>query len=115
LSLYDSTVQVDLDRHLCHPRLNAFVDANSNLFLLKVRDVSALGGFYNNIYFSRPEDIELDAPELKIEKNRLVLKMELPEAGFYVTAMQIVPRPSHAFRREMKKMLRPQYQAPELG
>jgi len=114
LSLSDATVNIKLDKHLCHPRLTSFVDANSNTFVLKANDISPMVSFNNRIFFSRPADIEIGEPELWTENNRLYMKMTIPESGYYIVGLQIVPRKISAYSELIKK-IRKKHQKPEAG
>ncbi len=115
LSLHDATLRVALDKHLCHPRVESFVCANENLLVISVRDVSPIVAYRTRIDLSRPEDVELDSPRLSMERERLILRMQMPEGLSYVVALQIVPRPSRAYREDILPRLRPQHRAPVTG
>ena len=115
MSLHDATLRVDLDKHLCHSRVESFMHATEDVLVINVRDVSPLAPFMTKMYFSRPYDIELDEPKLSCEKERIILKMSVPQCGDYVAAIQVVPRKSNAYRAEAEKLLRPKYMPPELG
>lgn len=116
LGLYDATVQVALDKHLYHPRVTSFVRADEDMLVIRVRDVSPMVNPVTTIHFSRPEDIQLATPELAVEQGRLMLAMpEMPEAYPYVTGIQVIPRPSKAYRDTLLPKIREKYRAPELG
>jgi hypothetical protein len=115
LCLYDATVRIELDKHLCHPRVESYVKADENLLVIHVRDVSPLVANTTRLFFSRPEDIELDQSELEIVDDIILMRMNMPEAGWYASGIRVIPRPSSAFREDVLPRIRPQYHPPEIG
>ena len=115
LSLCDGTVNIKLDKHLCHPRLNSFIDANSNTFVFRAREISSIVSFNNRIFFSRPEDIAIGLPELWSDNDRLFMKMMIPESGYYIVGLQVIPRKTTAFRKLIKTKIREKCHPPETG
>jgi hypothetical protein len=92
LCLYDGTLRVDVDKHLCHPGVESFVRADEDMLVIRVSNVSPIVSFNTRIFFSRPEDIELPEPRLWQGRNRLFLQMEMPEGITYVIGLEAVPR-----------------------
>ena len=115
LDLYDGTLQVELDKHLCHPKVESFVRADEDTLMIRVKNVSPLISYHTRLFFSRPEDIELPDPKLWVEGHRLMMRMEMPDAGFYVAALQAVPKPTLAYRDDILPRIREKYRAPLTG
>ncbi len=115
MSLHDATLYLQLDKHLCHPKVESFMHAAEDVLVINVRDVSPLSSFMTKLYFSKPYDIELPEAVLSSENGRIVMKMSVPECGDYVAAIQVIPRKSNALRAETEKLLRPKWRPPELG
>ena len=115
LGLYDATLRVDVDKYLCHPKVESFVSADEDILTIRVRDVSSMVGFYHRLFFSRPYDIELPEPILCEEKGRLVMRMSMPESSDYVVGLQVVARPTTCYRNDLLKKLREQYRPPVTG
>lgn len=115
LSLHDATLHLELDKHLCHPRVEAFVRADEDMVAMRVTNVSPIVGYGTRFFFSRPEDVELPAPELWQEENRLMMRMQMPEGVSYVVGLTAVPRPSVAYRKDVLLRIRSQYRQPETG
>jgi glycosyl hydrolase family 95 len=115
LSIKDATTKIALDKHLCHPKIKSFIDANSNTFILKATDISTMVSFNNRIFFSRPEDIAIGDPELWIDGERIFMKMNIPESGYYIVGMQIVPRETNSYKELINKHIRSKCWKPTLG
>jgi len=115
LALHDASVRIKMDKHLCHPRLNAFVDANSNTFVFRAENISPIVSFTNRLYFSRPQDIGIGDANLWSENDRVFMKMEIPESGYYIVGLHIVSRETMDYRELIKKNIRKKYHAPETG
>ena len=115
LGLYDATLTVDLDKHLCHPKVESMVHAEEDLLAIRVTNVSSIVSFNTRMFFSRPEDIELPEPRLWQEGDRLLLQMELPESGGYVAGLEVVPRPTLAYRQSVLAHIRNKYHPPLIG
>lgn len=115
LSLADATLRLELDKHLCHPRVESFVCADADMLVVRVSDVSPVVSSRTRLFFSRPEDIELEAPELWHENNRLMMRMGMPEGVTYVAGLEVVPRPSSALRQDVLPRIRPKYRQPSVG
>ena len=115
LGLYDAALGVALDKHLCHPRVEAFVAADRNLFVVRVTDVSPVVAWHTGVQLSRPDDVEVPAPSLSVARGRLVLTQAMPEAGWHAVGMQVLPRPSSALREHVLPRLRERFRAPQQG
>lgn len=115
LSLYDATLNIALDKHLFHPRVTSFVRDDEDMLIIRVRDKSPLVAFGTTIYLNRPEDAELPDAAVMVEQDRLIMEMEMPEAGRYVVGLQVIPRPMQAYRPDLLLRLRKQYRTPEIG
>lgn len=115
LALYEATLHVHLDKHLCHPRVESFICSDQNTLLIRVREVSPLVSYRTNLDFSRPEDAALGHCTVVEEGGRLLLQMQMPQGPNYIAAMQVVPQPTLAYRETFVERLRPQYQPPILG
>ncbi|MCL5103837.1 MAG: hypothetical protein M1133_06955 [Armatimonadetes bacterium] len=115
LSLYDATVSTQLDKHLCHPRVESFVMADENALVIRVRDVSPIVSPATSLHFTRPEDVELDQPEMECDGDTVLMKMQMPEAGRYAAGIREVPRLSTAYRDDIIPRIRKQYRPPEVG
>lgn len=114
LSLSDASVNVAIDKHLCHPRLKAFVDADSDTFVMCADNISRIVSYRNRIFFSRPEDVQIGDPELWIENNRVYMKAEIPESGYYIVGMEIITRKTKACTEILSKC-RPRVVSSETG
>ena len=115
LCLYDATLRLDLDKHLSHPRMESFVRADEDMLVIRASNVSPMISYRTRIFFSRPEDIELEKPELWLEGNRMMMRMNMPEGVSYVAGLEVVPKPSAAYRDTMLLHLREKYRAPLKG
>lgn len=115
LSLYDATLNLQLDKHLCHPHVESFVNANEDVLVIRASNISPLASYMTKLYFSRPYDIELPEPVLSCDNGRIVLKMSMPECGDYFAAVQVVTRESNAYRDDLLNKLRSKYRPSEIG
>ena len=115
LSLHDATLRVSFDKHLCHPSVESFVRADEDMLVIRVSDVSPIVSFTTRMFFSRPDDIELESPRLEQENGRLIMTMNLPEELGYTAGLTVVPRPSRAYRKDVLRKLRTKYRPPLVG
>ncbi len=115
LSLYDATLYLNLDKHLCHPRVESFVRADEDILVIRVTDVSPIVANCTRIFFSRPEDVELGAPELWFEGSRIFMRMNMPEGVRYVAGLEAIPRESSALRQDVLRRIREKYHPPSKG
>ena len=115
LRLYDGTLDIALDKHLCHPRIETFVTANRDLFVARVSDVSPVVAWRTVVQLRRPDDVELPAPCWNAGTDRLVLTQELPGGQCFAVGLRIVPRPSSAWRDDVLPRIRERFRPPEQG
>lgn len=116
LSLYDATLRLQLDKHLCHPRIQSYIHATENLAVIEVSNMSALPGLSNgDVHFGRPHDVEIERCRITVEQDRLVMRMTMPDAFDYVAVLQVVPTPTHTYRDTHLQRIRPQWRPPDTG
>lgn len=115
LSLYDGTLGVEIDKHLCHPGVESFVRADEDMLVIRVSNVSPIISFQTRVFFSRPEDIELSEPRLWQEGNRLMMRMDLPAGETYVAGLEAVTNPTFAYRDSVLKGVRSEHHQPLVG
>jgi len=115
LRLRHARLEVSLDKHLCHPRLTAFVSALHNVLAVRVVDVSPFVAPQSRIYLRRPVDAALPAPRVEARQGLLFLSMRMPKAPSYTIAVGVRPLRSRAYRETHLDNVRPKVRPPELG
>lgn len=93
LSIHDGLLEVNMDRHLSHPRLRSFVHSGDNLFCLSARDVSVTHeGGQIRVELTRPADHAYPPPEFGCRGDVAWMKMSLPGGFHFALAMKAAPR-----------------------
>lgn len=115
LCLYDATLNVNMDKHLCHPRVESFVRADEDMLVVRVTDVSPFVSNQTRLFLTRPPDIELGEPRIFSDNDRTLLEMDIGENFTYVVGLQVIARPSKAYRNDILPRIREKYHPPLVG
>ena len=110
LSLHDATLHTSIDRHFCHPRIEAFVASQTNVLCVKVCDVSPISSWRNFVELFYTRDSLTPDPKLDVQGDRMVLDRTMPDGLRYVAMAQVQPRGwSGVYRDWLKENWRPKH------
>lgn len=88
LHLYDGRVSMEIDKHMVHSKLDTFINANRNVLVVRMKDVSPFS-WNNEIQLYKHEDINLPNPKLKAEGNKMIIDQKLPDGKRYVIVAKV--------------------------
>jgi len=91
LSLLHASLSISLKKHLYNYEMESFVCSNADILVIKAVSVSPLISRPVRIFFSPPEDIELDSPVLQVRENRIVIIHKMPEGVSWAAAAEVFP------------------------
>ena len=103
LDLHEGTIYTSLDKHLSHPRVTSFVCAEEDLLVIRVRDVSAMTAFHNNVDIYHIPDALLPTCRKGAEKDILWIEQPFHDGFRYVMMAKIVPAGTCAYSGLFKK------------
>lgn len=106
LCLHESSVLFNLDKHLAHPRITSFVHAEQDILVIRMKDVSAMAGFNNNVEIWREPDSMIPDARPYAQGDFIWLEQKFHDSFRYVMAAKIVPRGGNAYLNLFKKSVR---------
>ena len=114
LSIYDAILHTNMDAHLCHPRIESFVASQTNVLCIKVRDVSPLSSWTNQVEVFLGRDSLTADPALSVRDGLMILDKTMPDGLRYVVATGVVSKGWNGVYRDwMRKNYRPQFRTVE--
>jgi len=106
LRLADATLATSLDKHLSHPRITSFIHAQENILCIRVKDVSHMVAFHNNVDLVGFRDSLLPDATPGARGDTIWIDRTLPEGLRYVMMARIVPKKGTAYREMFRKTVR---------
>ena len=98
LGLVDATLHTSLDKHLSHPRIESFISANSNVLVVKVRDVSAMSAFHNKVDLFRVPDALMLPTKAYAKGDTIWLEQPFHDGMRFVIMARIVAKGGGKYR-----------------
>ena len=103
LGLSDATLYTSLDKHLSHPRIESFISANSNVLVVKVRDVSTMVAFHNKVDLFRVTDASMLPFKTHAKGDTIWLEQPFHDGLRFVMMARIVPKGGGKYKEMFRK------------
>ena len=99
LHLFDGYVETSLTKHLSHPVIESFICAGENVMVIRVRNVSCLTAFRQQIYFYRDSQPEYPSPDFILEEDGAAFEQTAGDLKFSA-AVLVKSRPDQKVMNE---------------